>query len=377
MAPVRTTGAIVVATATISISMAVFSYFLFFKKPTSNLNSNKKKKPRNGLVVAIGNTPLIRINSLSEATGCEILGKCEFLNPGGSVKDRVAVKIIEEALESGDLAPGGVVTEGSAGSTAISLATVAPAYGCKCHVVIPDDVAIEKSQILEALGATVERVRPVSITHKDHYVNIARRRALEANESAKYKKASRVNAKDLDQINGCTTDQEKENSGFLSHCNGGFFADQFENLANFRAHYEGTGREIWEQTGGRVDAFVAAAGTGGTVAGVSKFLQEKSPKIKCFLIDPPGSGLFNKVTRGVMYTKEEAEGRRLKNPFDTITEGIGINRLTQNFMMAKLDGAFRGTDKEAVEMSRFVHHLLYVFLAFSFPQGLKDAKLQP
>ncbi|EEF39609.1 cysteine synthase, putative [Ricinus communis] len=226
MAPVKTTGAIVAA---ISVSMALLSYILCSYTSNKNtrleISNKKKKKPRNGLIDAVGNTPLIRINSLSQATGCEILGKCEFLNPGGSVKDRVAVKIIEEALESGQLSQGGVVTEGSAGSTAISLATVAPAYGCKCHVVIPDDVAIEK---------------------------------------------------------------------------------------------------------------------------------EKNPIIKCFLIDPPGSGLFNKITRGVMYTKEEAEGKRLKNPFDTITEGIGINRITQNFMMAKLDGAFRGTDKEAVEMSRFL-----------------------
>lgn len=269
------------------------------------------------------------------------------------MKDRVAVKIIEEALESGELAPGGVVTEGSAGSTAISLATVAPAYGCKCHVVIPDDAAIEKSQILQALGATVERVRPVSITHRDHFVNIARRRASEANELAsKHRKDEQMNGKALEQVNGFQYDDEEQL--FPKNCPGGYFADQFENLANFRAHYEGTGPEIWEQTGGNVDAFVAAAGTGGTVAGASKFLQEKNPNIKCFLIDPPGSGLFNKITRGVMYTKEEAEGRRLKNPFDTITEGIGINRLTKNFMMAKLDGAFRGTDKEAVEMSRFL-----------------------
>lgn len=269
------------------------------------------------------------------------------------MKDRVAVKIIAEALESGDLAPGGVVTEGSAGSTAISLATVAPAYGCKCHVVIPDDAAIEKSQILEALGATVERVRPVSITHRDHFVNIARRRATEANELAmKHRKDEQMNGQALEQTNGFQCDGEKQS--VVSSYTGGYFADQFENMANFRAHYEGTGPEIWEQTGGNVDAFVAAAGTGGTVAGVSRFLQEKKSNVKCFLIDPPGSGLYNKVTRGVMYTREEAEGRRLKNPFDTITEGIGINRITKNFMMAKLDGAFRGTDKEAVEMSRFL-----------------------
>ncbi|GAV68804.1 PALP domain-containing protein [Cephalotus follicularis] len=360
MAPLKTAVAvIVVAAATISISIATLSYFIgnhLSKKNTkSKFSKNKKKAKSNGLVDAIGNTPLIRINSLSNATGCKILGKCEFLNPGGSVKDRVAVKIIEEALEAGKLLQGGVVTEGSAGSTAISLATVAPAYGCKCHVVIPDDAAIEKSQILEALGATVERVRPVSITHRDHYVNIARRRAVEANEQAsKLRKLDQVDGKNLEQNNGYISDIEKQSSVFSIYCSGGFFADQFENLANFRAHYEGTGPEIWEQTDGNLDAFVAAAGTGGTVAGVSRFLQEKNPNIKCFLIDPPGSSLFNKVTRGVMYTKEEAEGRRLKNPFDTITEGIGINRMTQNFLMAKLDGAFRGTDKEAVEMSRFL-----------------------
>ncbi|OVA02181.1 Tryptophan synthase beta subunit-like PLP-dependent enzymes superfamily [Macleaya cordata] len=350
MAPVRSTCAIVAA-----VSMALLTYFLRNSLSKFSFRKIPKKKSRNGLIDAIGNTPLIRINSLSEATGCEILAKAEFLNPGGSVKDRVAVKIIEEALNSGELVRGGVVTEGSAGSTAISLATVAPAYGCKCHVVIPDDAAIEKAQILEALGATVERVRPVSITHRDHFVNIARRRAEEAKELAsKQRKFDEVDTKGSQQINGHIFKEQKHDSVFSNDCQGGFFADQFENLANFRAHYEGTGPEIWEQTSGNLDAFVAAAGTGGTVAGVSCFLQEKNPKIKCFLVDPPGSGLFNKVTRGVMYTHEEAEGRRLKNPFDTITEGVGINRLTKNFMMAKLDGAFRGTDLEAIEMSRFL-----------------------
>ncbi|GLT40223.1 hypothetical protein SLA2020_143740 [Shorea laevis] len=233
-------SSVVVIAIAMSVTVAFLSWLLWHKENYLPFTSNKKKKrkkPRNGVIDAIGNTPLIRLNSLSQATGCEILGKCEFLNPGGSVKDRVVVQIIKEALESGKLAPGGVVTKGSAGSTAISLATVSSAFGCKCHVVIPDDAAIEK-----------------------------------------------------------------------------------------------------EQTGGALDTFVAAIGTGGTVAGVSRFLQ--NPKIKCFLIDPPCSGLFNKVTRGVMYTREEAEGRRLKNRFDTITEGIGINRVTQNFMKAKLDGAF-------------------------------------
>ncbi|KAG2542497.1 hypothetical protein PVAP13_9NG641500 [Panicum virgatum] len=348
-----------------------------------------RRTRRRGLVEAIGNTPLVRINSLSDATGCEILGKAEFLNPGGSVKDRVAVKIIEEALESGDLICGGTVTEGSAGSTAISLATVAPAYGCRCHVVIPDDAAIEKSQIIEALGATVERVRPVSITHRDHFVNIARRRALEANKlAAKQRESNETQTNGLDHINSkmmddklatmqseskktqnndqthvstkmphnskCDPSSDSKGCDPSSDSKGGFFADQFENMANYRAHYEWTGPEIWEQTKGSLHAFVAAAGTGGTIAGVSRYLKEKNRSIKCFLMDPPGSGLFNKVTRGVMYTKEEAEGKRLKNPFDTITEGIGINRVTRNFMMAELDGAYRGTDREAVEMSRFL-----------------------
>lgn len=373
MAPVNSTnGAMVGCVAVISLSLATLSYFLynqqrFFKHPKSKpLKPICSKNYGSGIVGAIGNTPLIRINSLSDATGCEILGKAEFLNPGGSVKDRIAVKIIEEALASGQLAPGGVVTEGSAGSTAISLATVAPAYGCKCHVVIPDDVAIEKSQILEALGATVERVRPVSITHKDHFVNVARRRASEANErAAKHGKNSQMPNKDREQTNGEIFQEQKKNHIFSRDCTGGFFADQFENLANFRAHYEGTGPEIWEQTEGKLHAFVAAAGTGGTVAGISQFLKEKNANIKCFLIDPPGSGLFNRVTRGVMYSKEEAEGKRLRNPFDTITEGIGINRLTQNFMLARLDGAFRGTDKEAVEMSRYLLKTDGIFLGSS------------
>ncbi|XP_042010995.1 cysteine synthase 2-like [Salvia splendens] len=345
----RTASAAVSALSLIGL----LSYIILHNNKSRSRKAALRKRP-SGVVSAIGNTPLIRIDSLSDATGCEILGKAEFLNPGGSVKDRVALKIIQEALECGALSPGGVVTEGSAGSTAVSLATVAPAFGCRCHVVIPDDAAIEKSQILEALGATVERVRPVSITHKEHFVNIARRRAQEANELAsKYQETSEI-GNHFNQLNGSDAVSETKSSNYLPDCKGGFFADQFENLANFRAHYEGTGPEIWEQVGRKLDAFVAAAGTGGTVAGVSRYLKDKDSSTKCFLVDPPGSGLFNKVTRGVMYTREEAEGRRLKNPFDTITEGIGINRLTENFKAAELDGAFRGSDKEAVEMSRYL-----------------------
>lgn len=180
---------------------------------------------------------------------------------------------------------------------------------------MPDDAAIEKAHMLQALGAEVLRVRPVSITHPEHFVNVARRRA------------------------------EQED--------GAIFADQFENPANYRAHLK-TGQEIWEQTGRKLHAFVSGAGTGGTIAGVSAYLKQCDPDIKVYLIDPPGSSLYNKVTRGVMYTREEAEGKRLKNPFDTITEGIGINRVTANFQAALVDGAFRGTDQEAVEMAAYL-----------------------
>ena len=180
---------------------------------------------------------------------------------------------------------------------------------------MPDDAAIEKSQILEALGAEVQRLRPVSIAHPQHFVNVARRRA-----------ASESNA---------------------------LFADQFENPANFRAHLI-TGQEIWSQTGGRIDGFVCGAGTGGTIAGVSIALKQRKPDIQVYLVDPPGSGLYNRVTRGVMYAPVEAEGRRLRHPFDTITEGVGINRLTANFSKAKIDGACKASDQESVEMARYL-----------------------
>jgi len=257
----------------------------------------------------------VRIPSLSAATGCEILAKAEFLNPGGSVKDRVALQILREAAAGGRVRPGDWVCEGTAGSTGISLALLSRSAGLRSLVVMPDDAAEEKAEAVRAHGGEAVRVRPVSIAHPEHFVNRARRAAEER---------------------------------------GGVFADQFENLANYRAHLQ-TGEEIWEQCGGSLDAFVCAAGTGGTMAGVSQALKERDPRVRAFLIDPPGSSLYNRVQRGVMYTREEAEGKRLKNPFDTVTEGIGINRLTANFLQAAVDAALRGTDQEAVDMAR---HLL-------------------
>eukprot|EP00976_Prorocentrum_cordatum_P023795 484545-Prorocentrum_minimum.AAC.2 len=202
--------------------------------------------------------------------GClQVFGKCEFLNPAGSVKDRVAARIVQEVLDSGTLPPGGLITEGTSGSTGISLAMVARAHGLQCYVSLPDDAAAEKAQVLEALGADVERVRPVSITHQDHFVNKARRKAQgEATTSISHENTSKP---------------------------GGVFADQFENLANTRAHYAGTAPEIWEQTAGQVDAFLAGSGTGGTLAGVSQYLKERNQNVRIYLVDPPGSSLHNKV----------------------------------------------------------------------------------
>ena len=320
--------------------------------------------PMSSVLDSIGNTPMIRIASLSDATGCDILIKCEFANPGGSVKDRVALRILREALSSGRLRPGGVVTEGTAGSTGVSLAMVARALGCEAHLAFPDDAAAEKPALMSSFGAATEPVRPVAITHREHFVNVARRRAEEA------------------------TAERGPGAGY--------FADQFENLANYRAHLEGTGPEIWRQcaevTGSipdaarlgerRLDAFVCACGTGGTLAGVAKYLKSKDPTVECYLVDPPGSSLYNKVTRGVLYTREEAEGKRLRNPFDTITEGVGINRLTRNFDVALggatdepgstttrgetlLSGAFKASDREAVEMSRYLARRDGLFLGSS------------
>lgn len=237
------------------------------------------------------------------------------MNPGGSVKDRVALEILQQAFKDGKLSRGGLVAEGTVGSTGVSLAMLAQSFGCRCFISMPDDAAEEKSALLEALGAEVQRVRPVSISHPDHFVHVARRKA-----------------------------EENPNA---------IFADQFENLANFRAHLK-TGEEIWVQTRGHIDAFVSGAGTGGTIAGISTVLKNYKSSVSIFLADPPGSGLYNKVKRGVMYTREEAEGKRLRNPFDTITEGVGINRITTNFEKAVIDDAFKVSDEESVEMAAYL-----------------------
>jgi cysteine synthase len=256
---------------------------------------------KNGFVGAVGNTPLIRLNSFSEETGCNILAKAEYLNPGGSVKDRAALYIIQDAEEKGLLKPGGTVVEGTAGNTGIGLAHICNAKGYKCLIIIPDTQSQEKMDALRALGAEVRPVPAVPYKEPNNYVKLSGRIASEM-----------ANA---------------------------IWANQFDNLANRRAHYETTGREIWEQTDGKIDGWVAAIGTGGTFAGVSMFLKDKNSQIKCVVADPMGSGLYSYVKTGEIHM----EG-------SSITEGIGNSRITANMEGVPTDDAIQIEDKEAIKV---------------------------
>ena len=261
---------------------------------------------KNGFVDTVGNTPLIRLDSFSEETGCEILGKAEFLNPGGSVKDRAALYIIEQAEKQGLLKPGGTVVEGTAGNTGIGLAHICNAKGYKCLIIIPDTQSQEKIDLLRTLGAEVRPVPAVPYKDPNNYVRLSGRVA-----------------------------EELENA---------IWANQFDNLANRQAHYETTAPEIWAQTDGKLDAWVAATGTGGTYAGVSLFLKQKSPTIKCVLADPMGSGLYSYAKTG-----------EITLVGNSITEGIGNSRVTANMADVPIDDAIQVEDPEAI---RVVYQLL-------------------
>jgi cysteine synthase A len=261
---------------------------------------------KNGFVGAVGNTPLIRLNSFSDETGCEILGKAEFMNPGGSVKDRAALYIIQDAETQGLLKPGGTVVEGTAGNTGIGLAHICNAKGYKCLIIIPETQSQEKIDLLKTLGAEVRTVPAVPYKDPNNYVKLSGRIA-----------------------------SEMENA---------IWANQFDNLSNRRAHYETTGPEIWAQTDGKIDAWVTATGTGGTYAGVALFLKSKNPNIRCVVADPMGSGLYSYIKTGNIVL----EG-------SSITEGIGSSRITSNMQGAPADDAIRVDDREAV---RVVYQLL-------------------
>ena len=256
----------------------------------------------NGLTGSIGNTPLIRIDSLSEETGCEILGKAEFMNPGGSVKDRAALWMIEAAEASGALKQGGTVVEGTAGNTGIGLAHVCNSRGYKTIIYMPDNQSTEKVNLLRTLGAEVRVVPTVPYANEDNF--------------------------------------QKQAGRYAATLDNAIWANQFDNTANALSHYESTGPEIWAQTDGKVDVFTCAVGTGGTLAGTSAYLKEQNPNMQIILADPMGSALYNWVSTG----------EATMTPGPSITEGIGNSRITENLKQAVIDSAVQVTDQEMVDM---------------------------
>lgn len=259
---------------------------------------------RDGLLESIGNTPLIRLKRASEATGCEILGKAEFLNPGQSVKDRAALGIIKDAMARGELRPGGVIVEGTAGNTGIGLALVAAPLGFRTVIVIPETQSQEKKDMLRLAGATLVEVPAVAYANPNNYVKVSGRlaEALAKTEP-----------------------------------NGAIWANQFDNVANRQAHMDTTGPEIWTQTDGKVDGFTCAVGTGGTLAGIAMALKERNKDIRTACADPMGAALYSYYTTG-----------ELKSEGSSITEGIGQGRITANLEGAPIDTAFQIPDEEAL-----------------------------
>lgn len=262
---------------------------------------------RDGFISTIGQTPLIRLRAASEATRCEILAKAEFLNPGGSVKDRAALAIVKDAEERGLLRPGGVIVEGTAGNTGIGLALVGRARGYRTVIVIPETQSQEKKDMLRLCGADLREVPAVPYKNPDNYVHVSARLAEELAKS---------------------------------EANGAIWANQFDNVANRRGHYETTGPEIWEQTAGKVDGFVCSVGTGGTLAGTGLALKERNPKIRVALADPSGSALWHYYAHGSL----KAEG-------NSITEGIGQGRITANLQDAPIDVAYTIPDSESLPVA--------------------------
>ncbi len=258
----------------------------------------------NNFVEAIGNTPLIRLNGPSKETGCNIFGKAEFLNPGGSVKDRAALAIIKEAEEKNIIKKGGTIVEGTAGNTGIGLTLIANSKGYKSIIVMPETQTKEKIDTLRSIGADLRLVPAKPYKDPDNYIKFSERLAKEI-----YKKN-----------NGNT-----------------IWANQFDNTANLNGHYNNTGKEIWNQTKGKIDGFICSSGTGGTIAGVGKALKEKNNKVKIYLSDPKGSALYNFIK----FNELKIEG-------NSITEGIGNSRITANFKEATIDGAYSINDHEAL-----------------------------
>lgn len=261
---------------------------------------------RDGFIGSIGNTPLIRLRKASEETGCEILGKAEFMNPGGSVKDRAALAIVRDAEAKGKLKPGGVIVEGTAGNTGIGIALVGRALGYRSVIVMPETQSQEKKDMLRLCGADLRLVPAVPYKNPNNYVHVSERIAEE------------MAAKEP---------------------NGAIWAQQFDNIANRQGHYDTTGQEIWNQTDGKVDGFVSAVGTGGTLAGCAMALKDHNKEIKVALADPMGAALYNYYAKG-----------ELKSEGSSITEGIGQGRITANLEGLEIDSPFQIPDAEALEV---------------------------
>ncbi|TKY86577.1 hypothetical protein EX895_004726 [Sporisorium graminicola] len=287
-------------------------------------------RPVNGFVGAIGNTPLIRLNKISEETGCEVLGKAEFMEPGGSVKDRAALFVVKDAEERGLIKPGGTVVEGTAGNTGIGLAHVCRSKGYKCVIYMPNTQSQEKIDLLRMLGAEVYPVPAVAFDNPDNYNHQAKRHA--------------------DRLDNAV------------------WTNQFDNTANRRAHIETTGPEIWDQTDGKLDGFICATGTGGTLAGITSYLKEKSNgKVQCWLADPPGS---------VLHSYIQTKGKLMDREGGSITEGIGQGRVTENLKpdVEKLDNSVHIPDEESISMVYDLLHEEGIYVGASSALNVVAAK---
>ena len=259
---------------------------------------------KNNFIESIGNTPLIKLQAASEITGCNIYGKAEYLNPGGSVKDRAALALLKDAQEKKLISKGGIVVEGTAGNTGIGLCLLGNSLGYETIIVMNDNQTQEKKDTLKNIGAKLKLVPAKPFKDDGNYVKVAKRLATELSST--------------------------NNHGVV-------FANQFDNTANSKGHFETTGPEIWDQTNGKIDGFICASGTGGTISGVSRYLKEKNKDVKIYLSDPSGSALYNYIING-----------ELKSEGGSITEGIGSSRITANFAEAKIDGAFSINDHESL-----------------------------
>ena len=259
---------------------------------------------KSSVIDAIGNTPLIRLKKVSDETGCEILGKAEFMNPGQSVKDRAALSIIRHAEREGSIRPGGIIVEGTAGNTGIGIAMVGNALGYRSVIVIPNSQSKEKKDAIRAFGAELIEVPPAPYKNLNNYVRLSGRLAEQLAKT---------------------------------HPQGAIWANQFDNVANRQAHIDTTGPEVWEQTGGTIDGFICAVGSGGTLAGMAQYLRSRKPDVKIGLADPMGAALFNYYAHGEM-----------KSSGDSITEGIGQGRITANLEGLEVDMPYQIEDAEAL-----------------------------